>query len=350
MAAGPGRADERPEPILPESRPRRNAWGAGVLLALLTVGGALLRSRELAQRPLWVDEASFWKSSHATMLDKLAWQHHYEHPPLAYMVEGWTFQWLGDHPEWTVRLPSFLFGVACIPLAFVLGRSIGGVEMGLLAATLAAVDPVMVEQSRQARMYSQFEALLLITLTVVIRMARRRPPSRVPWIGLGVLEASLYWTSQAGLAAWAGQILGVWWLRRSVVAVPLGEAPAGRTRWGITWAAALLLSLPGLFRLADRLLHPILDPADVTDAAQLAMDMARTVAGVVDRFWGVLLLPLAILGMMRLWRERPVAGRILGAIGGANLAGLLVLRAVHPLLKSRYLVALFPSLWIGAAS
>src|SRR5207237_1266637 len=136
MAAGPGRADERPEPILPESRPRRNAWGAGVLLALLTVGGALLRTRELAQRRLWV------------------------------------------------------------------------------------------EQSRQARMYSQFEALLLITLTVVIRMARRRPPSRVPWIGLGVLEASLYWTSQAGLAAWAGQILGVWWLRRSVVAVPLGEAPA----------------------------------------------------------------------------------------------------------------------------
>jgi hypothetical protein len=63
-----------------------------------------------------------------------------------------------------------------------------------------------------------------------------------------------------------------------------------------------------------------------------------------------LLLPLSVVGLVWLCREKPIAGRVLTAIAGANLVGLLVLRTLHPLLKSRYLVALFPSIWIGAAA
>lgn len=332
--------------IVPEPHARRNAaWIAAALLALV-LAGAWLRFQDLAPRPLWLDEASFWESSHASFLDKLAWRHHYEHPPLAYMIEGWVFQWLGDRPEWVVRLPSFVFGLSCIPLAFLLGRVIAGPTTGLLAAALATVDPVMVEQSRQARMYSQFEALLLLTLTAAIAIARRRPRSRLPWIGLGALEAALEWTSQAGLAAWGGQILGILWLRRG--AEP--ERPAERTRWGWTWGTAVVLWSPGLYRLVQRLIHPIMNPADAADAAHLALDMATTVAGVFGRPWGALLLPIAIFGLWLLVRRRPIAGRVLAAIAGANLAGLLVLRAIHPLLKSRYLVALFPSIWVGGAA
>jgi hypothetical protein len=112
---------------------------------------------------------------------------------------------------------------------------------------------------------------------------------------------------------------------------------------------ALLLSSPGLYLLVMRLLHPILNQEDVPDASQLAADMATTVVGVFGRF-GILLLPLALVGLWRLLRERPAAGRILAAIAGLNLAGLFVLRMIHPLLKSRYLVALLPAVWAGAAA
>src|SRR5436190_7758231 len=94
--------------ILPEDRTHRNAALTWLLVALLMVGGAWLRWQGLVERPLWIDEAAFWLSSRASLLAKLAWQHHYEHQPLAYMIEGWTFQLLGDRPEWVVRIPSFV--------------------------------------------------------------------------------------------------------------------------------------------------------------------------------------------------------------------------------------------------
>src|SRR5262252_8040401 len=126
MAAGPATLEERAVPgIVPEPRTRRNAAWVWLLVALLMLGGGWLRWRDLVERPFWIDEASFWRSSNTSLVEKLTWHHHYEHPPLAYMIEGWTFRLFGDRPEWLVRMPSFLFGMACIPLAFLLGRSIG---------------------------------------------------------------------------------------------------------------------------------------------------------------------------------------------------------------------------------
>lgn len=349
MAAGPERThDPRASEILAESRPRRNVARLVLICAVLMILGGWLRSREMASRPLWLDEASFWKASHASLFDKLTWRHHFEHPPLAYIVEGWSLRLFGDHPEWRVRLPSFLFGLACIPLAFFLGRTIGGDAMGLWAAALATFDPVMVEQARQARMYSQFEASLLVTLTVAIRLARRKPAARSPWISLGVLEAMLYWTSQAALAACVGQLLAIGWMRRARTAEATTPSE-GRTRWRWTWLTALVLAVPGFYQLAYRVLHPILNREDVTDVGRLASDMVRTVSGITGRL-GIMLIPLALWGLWKLWRRDPVSGAFLGWIAAVNLVGLIVLRTMHPLLDSRYLVALFPSMWIGAAA
>jgi hypothetical protein len=332
--------------ILAEDRTRRNAPWAWLLVGLMIAGGVLLRWPGMVERPLWIDEAAFWLSSRAPLLAKLTWTHHYEHPPLAYMIEGWMFQLFGDRPEWLVRIPSFVFGLSCIPFAFLLGRAIGGNWMGVLTAALATVDPVMVEQAHQARMYSQFQALLLLTLLAAITLARNRSAGRLRWAGLGVLEAALYWTSQAALAAWAGQLVGLFWIRRSRAGT---AAEGGRTHWGLAWTVALVLSSIGLFRLVHRLLFPIINPEDITDPARLTVDMANTLGGVFGRL-GLLLLPLALVGLWSLLRERPIAGRLLAAIAGLNLAGLVVLRTLHPLLKSRYLVALLPAVWVGAAA
>ena len=137
----------------------------------------------------------------------------------------------------------------------------------------------------------------------------------------------------------------MFWIRRARPE----ESDSGRSHWGWTWTVAFVLSIPGLYRLVYRLLHPILNKDDVTGAAELATHMATTVVGVFGRF-GILFLPLAVVGLWFLLRERQVAGRLLAAIAGLNLAGLLVLRLIHPLLKPRYLVALLPAVWMGAAA
>jgi len=84
------------------------------------------------------------------------------------------------------------------------------------------------------------------------------------------------------VAAWVGQLLGAWWLRRTRREEVSAE-PRGRTGWGWTWLTAFVLALPGLYRLMNRLLHPILNREDVTDAAHLAADMASTAPTTVLR-------------------------------------------------------------------
>ena len=82
------------------------------------------------------------------------------HPPLYYLILHLTRQLFGLS-DFAFRYPSVLFGVLLIPLLYRLGRRMGGRAVGLLAALLAAVHPLQVYYSQEARMYSLL--LLLVT-------------------------------------------------------------------------------------------------------------------------------------------------------------------------------------------
>jgi len=82
------------------------------------------------------------------------------HPPLYYLILHLTRQLFGLS-DFAFRYPSVLFGVLLIPLIYQLGRRMGGRAVGLIAALLAAVNPLQVYYSQEARMYSLL--LLLVT-------------------------------------------------------------------------------------------------------------------------------------------------------------------------------------------
>ncbi|HRO91435.1 MAG TPA: glycosyltransferase family 39 protein, partial [Promineifilum sp.] len=82
------------------------------------------------------------------------------HPPLYYLILHLTRQLFGLS-DFAFRYPSVLFGVLLIPLLYQLGRRMGGRAVGLIAALLAAVNPLQVYYSQEARMYSLL--LLLVT-------------------------------------------------------------------------------------------------------------------------------------------------------------------------------------------
>ena len=86
------------------------------------------------------------------------------HPPLYYLIIHVTRQLFGLS-DFAFRYPSVLFGVLLIPLLYQLGRRLvpspfgrglgrGSLVLGLLVALLAAVNPLQVYYSQEARMYT----------------------------------------------------------------------------------------------------------------------------------------------------------------------------------------------------
>ncbi len=73
--------------------------------------------------------------------------------PLASLLSWGTWRVFGEH-DWSIKLPSFVFGLASIVLMFVLGKRLFGNEYhGLAAAFLLALQPIHVGYSTAFRGY-----------------------------------------------------------------------------------------------------------------------------------------------------------------------------------------------------
>jgi hypothetical protein len=117
---------------------------------------------------------------------------------------------IGFHGEVGLRLLPYLFGVLQVPVAFRLGRALGGLETAGIFAGLVAVNPLLIEFSQELRMYSMvpFLALLqaLAFVHVLARAAEGKPTIRA-WLGfvaagvVGVYTHFHYWFLIVGFAA-----------------------------------------------------------------------------------------------------------------------------------------------------
>lgn len=123
------------------------------LLVLLTLLAAGLRLPQLGVQSFWFDEAATWSQVNGSFLAMLSDTVSDNYPPL-YNTVTWLFvQALGE-AEWVLRLPAALFGIALVPMVFVLGTRVAGRSAGLLAALLVALSAFHLWYSLEARMYS----------------------------------------------------------------------------------------------------------------------------------------------------------------------------------------------------
>src|SRR5262249_13990773 len=139
----------------------------------ITLLGSVIRIIIAVERPLWFDEVFTVCNSQATSYADL-WQWKSEdpnQPPLGFLLMKASGAILGTWDPWAVRLIPVIAGVLCIPLAFAVGVAIGSPILGLWAAAFAAFDPLLVEQSGQARAFSllclEFMLTLLFTIKIV---------------------------------------------------------------------------------------------------------------------------------------------------------------------------------------
>ncbi len=168
-----------------DSRLRAATLGAlGALIAL----AALLRFRGLGAQGFWFDEARTAWLVHTTPAKLLgALPHTESNPPLYYLL-AWGWVRLFGDTETGLRSLSALAGVLTVPVAYLAGRALATRRVGLAAAALVAVNPLLVWYSQEARSYALVVLFAALSFWLFCRTrARPTPKALACWAGASAL-------------------------------------------------------------------------------------------------------------------------------------------------------------------
>lgn len=144
---------------------------AGVCLLAIVTGGLFLRLLCVDVKPLWYDEAcSVSMSQKALTLQNFSYLLSYK--PLYFVfLRAWSsFFGVG---EFSVRLPSVIFGVMAIPGIYYLGRELVDRKTGLIAAFLLAGNSFHVYHSQQARHFTLLVLVVILSYVCFFRAFRQ---------------------------------------------------------------------------------------------------------------------------------------------------------------------------------
>ena len=110
------------------------------------------------------------------------------HPPLFYVLAHGWFTVHSPSPAslaWWSRAPAAFFGIAAVFVIFRLGRAVASDRAGLIAAASAAVSPLMVMISQEARNYTLplvcVTAAFLLLVRILDRLAEPEPAGPLLW-------------------------------------------------------------------------------------------------------------------------------------------------------------------------
>jgi mannosyltransferase len=148
-----------------------------LLIAALAGVAALLRAYQIDAQSLWLDEAlSVWRARQpvAAVLAELASTGN--HTPLYFVLLSLWVRAVGDG-ESAVRSLSALFGVATVPVTYLLARRLLGVVPAVAATVLLVVSPIHVRYAQEARTYTLLTlgaSVALLALAHILTGDRRR--------------------------------------------------------------------------------------------------------------------------------------------------------------------------------
>ena len=305
-----------------------------LILTLLTLVGAWLRLWHLGAQSLWLDEGATVALARAPWPHfAWVWWHGEAGLQTIYFLLMRVWVHAGLSETW-LRLPSALFGIASIPVLYLVGRRLVGAPAALAAAALLTFSPADIYFSQEARGYTLCILFVLCaTWFFVLAVERDRTRDWVLWTVFGIAAFYIHYFAALVLVAQATSLLFV-----------------RCARWGkflVCGTIILLTAIPGLtypLRASSENLHfawmPHANPREIWhllmffggSGVKVAIAVVLWVAGAVaiirnrragaDDFWhGVLIL---------LWAVLPAA-----------ILGLLSLR--EPLFLQRYLVFSLPA-------
>jgi hypothetical protein len=311
-------------------------WANATGLLALTALSLWIRTRILGAG-FWIDEGLSVGIAHHpfTSIPHLLRQD--GSPPLYYMLLHVWMGWFGDGERATHTL-SLLFALACIPLAYWVGRSLFGALTGWVCAVIAAVDPFLSYYAQETRMYSLVAALSFVVVGSYVHgvvSGRRR------WVPvLGVSLALLLYTHNWGLFL--------------AVALAVVTLVLARHRWreaSVAGAMTLVLYAPWLPTLAYQSKHTGAPWAMVPGLYALALAPGAVLAGDAPLVVFALAAGAGLVTTLRR-REEPARRNVivLASIAAVTIVAAWLSSEFSPAWAARYLaVVAAPILVLGGA-
>jgi len=191
-------------------------------LSALILFAFLLRFWSLGGKAFSYDEAATALMARATPWEIILfhWQAAFEHPPVwQLLMHSWSLA--AGQSEFALRFMPALAGVLHVPLVWWFARRLVALDrpqrpraeaIPLLAALLAAVAPVLVMYSQEARMYTLVVLCALASLLLLLRMStqaqgitlwRMAAFVAINWLMLGLhYYSALLLVAQGGYLLW----------------------------------------------------------------------------------------------------------------------------------------------------
>jgi mannosyltransferase len=297
---------------------------AGVALLVLTGIGAAFRFVTIDQQSYWYDEGVAASLLDGSLLDVLRGVVETESTPPLYYLLGWGWVQVLGSDEWQLRSLSALVGTLVVPVAFAAGRVVATTRVGLAAAALAAVSPVLVWYSQEARAYALL-ALLGGLSFVLFALARSEPTRR-----------RLVWWATVSALALATHYFAVFVVVAEAALLFLAHPRSTRVRralGGVAVAGAALFALAAVQTTRDSEIGWIGEidlTSRLTEALQRLVTAAppstwagATGASVTPHVWLLAVLVLGLAGV--LVATRASARERAGAVLALSVAALAIL-------------------------
>jgi mannosyltransferase len=212
----------------------------------LTVLGAVLRLYRLGHQGFWFDEGNTALLVHFPPGKMLGLIPQTESTPPLYYCVAWAWARVFGYGEVGLRSLSALAGVAMIPVLYGAGVRLISRRAGVIAAALAACNPLLIWYSQEARSY-QLLALLTALSLLAFAYARVTPVPRVLALWVIASAAALATHYYAALVV-VPEALWLLWIHRRLPAVQIafgvvalcglgliplaaGQQSSGRANW-----------------------------------------------------------------------------------------------------------------------
>jgi uncharacterized membrane protein len=141
-----------------------------IQLIIILAIGFFLRLFNLTAKPIWYDEACSISFASNTLNSFLS--HRYLIKPVYFiLLRGWVL--LFGSGAFAARSLSVLFGVLSVMVIYRLGKLLFNKTIGLISAFLLAVSVFHINYSQQARNYSLFGLLGLISMLIFARLLKK---------------------------------------------------------------------------------------------------------------------------------------------------------------------------------
>ncbi len=245
-----------------------------------------LRVYHLADQSLWFDETLSWWVATTDIPGFLLPYGAYT--PLYYFVIG-AVSFLGKS-EFLLRFPSVFWGVLSVVMIERVGRRVGGVRVGWLAALFLALNPFAIWFAQDARMYAMAPFFVLVTMDGFMRGMEGRG-----WRRMIFGAAAAYFTHTISLFLVYVQL--IWWLPRFRRQLWLFR------RWAV---AQLLAAVPLMLWEIWHLTQPLQGLAAVTwiptpSVLAPALSLWNFVSGDTDTWTPLVLVMAVIVGAVAIY-------------------------------------------------